>query len=99
MVVPPKVFRVPRVREYESFQVLELVRAVVDGSAHAVRTFPGGAQDSRPLYFGVLEHPSKDEAPVGELSQLDLGIVVLLDLPLLCSKAGECVCPLLVYEV
>ena len=89
MVVPPKVFRVPRVREYESFQVLELVRAVVDGSAHAVWTFPSGAQDSRPLHFGVLEHPPEDEASVGELPQLDLGVVVFFDLPLLCSKAGE----------
>ena len=66
LVVLPQVLRVPRVCEYKSFQVLELVRAIVDGSAHAVWTFIGGAQNSRPLHFGVLEHPSKDEASIGE---------------------------------
>ena len=57
--------------EDESFQVLELVRAIVDGSAHAVWAFPGGAQNSRPLHFGVLEHPYKDEASFGETADFD----------------------------
>ena len=69
------------------------------GSAHTIRAFPGGTEDFCPLHLGVLEHPSEDDASIGEHPKLDLGVVVLLDLPLLGGEAGQCVCPLLIYEV
>ena len=43
LVILSEMLRIPRVCEHESLHVLELVCAIVDGSAHTVRAFPGGA--------------------------------------------------------
>ena len=77
--------------------MFDVVGSVVYDLSNSIRSFPILAQDSGALYLGVLEHAPEYEAADGENPPFDFGVVISLNLSLLCSESGEGLGSFLVY--
>ena len=88
-MVLPLVFGVPRVPDWRSVRVFDVVGSVMYDLSNSIRSFPIRAQDPSALHLGVLEHAPEYKAADGEDPPFDFGVVVSLNLLLLRSESGE----------
>ena len=69
--------------------MFNVVGSVMYDLSNSIRSFPVRAQDPGALYLGVLEHAPEYETADGEDPLFDFGVLVSLNLSLLCSESGE----------